>query len=171
MTTTRGRLVPAPSRVIASVDAGTVCAVEMLGAAIDARQLDVRPMIGVSGRTKRAGAVEGFPPSLADSEVDVYVRDYARAVSDAGGLPVHLPGHMDPVEYADRLDGIMLSGGADVSPDRYGAQSESDVTQLSKRLQASIYFDNIVPAGGERIADKTSGVSYYRFQITGKVVY
>ena len=51
-----------------------------------------------------------------------------------------------------------------------GAQSESDVTQLSKRLAASVYFVDVTPAGGERVPD-TSGANYYKFTITGKVAY
>ena len=52
-----------------------------------------------------------------------------------------------------------------------GAQSESDVTQLAKRLGASVYFLDVTPAGGERFADLQSGTNYYRFTITGRVVY
>lgn len=52
-----------------------------------------------------------------------------------------------------------------------GAQTESDITQLAKRLAASVYFADVTPAGGERIADNTTGSSYFRFTITGKVVY
>lgn len=52
-----------------------------------------------------------------------------------------------------------------------GAQSESDVTQLAKRLAASVYFADVTPAGGERIADTQTGMNYIKFTITGKVVY
>lgn len=52
-----------------------------------------------------------------------------------------------------------------------GAQSESDVTQLSKRLAASVYFMDVTPAGGERMFDRESGVQYYKFTITGRVAY
>jgi Tfp pilus assembly protein PilN len=72
------------------------------------------------------------------------------------------PGHVWLLSFIDTNGSFKMEG---------GAQSESDVTQLSKRLQASVYFDDIVPAGGERLADRTSGVDYYRFTITGKVVY
>jgi Tfp pilus assembly protein PilN len=51
-----------------------------------------------------------------------------------------------------------------------GAQSESDITQLAKRLSASAYFVEVTPAGGERVADAT-GSNYYKFTITGKVAY
>jgi len=52
-----------------------------------------------------------------------------------------------------------------------GAQSESDVTQLAKRLAASVYFVDVTPAGGERVADAPTGTNYYKFTITGKVAY
>jgi Tfp pilus assembly protein PilN len=52
-----------------------------------------------------------------------------------------------------------------------GAQSESDVTQLAKRMQASVYFADVTPAGGERTIDQQTGTNYYKFTITGKVVY
>ena len=52
-----------------------------------------------------------------------------------------------------------------------GAQSETDVTQLAKRLAASVYFADVTPAGGERLPDTQNGGNYYRFTITGKVVY
>jgi hypothetical protein len=72
------------------------------------------------------------------------------------------PAHVWMFSFVDTAGSFKMEG---------GAQSESDVTQLSKRLQASVHFDDVVPAGGERISDRTSGVSYYRFTITGKVVY
>ena len=84
-----------------------------------------RPLIGLTGRRKRGADVAGFPDSLADVDLDVYVSDYAEAITAAGGLPVHLPQHVDPAEYAGRLDGLLLSGGADVDPVRYGADAET----------------------------------------------
>jgi Tfp pilus assembly protein PilN len=51
-----------------------------------------------------------------------------------------------------------------------GAQSESDITQLSKRLAASAYFVDVTPAGGERVTDQSGG-THYKFTITGKVAY
>jgi Tfp pilus assembly protein PilN len=52
-----------------------------------------------------------------------------------------------------------------------GAQGETDITQLSKRMQASVYFDNVAPATEERVSDKDTGIAYYKFTITGKVAY
>jgi putative glutamine amidotransferase len=83
-----------------------------------------RPLIGLSGRRKRGAQIADFPANLADVAIDVYVNAYARAITEAGGLPVHLPLHVDPAEYAGRLDGLLLSGGTDVEPARYGAAPE-----------------------------------------------
>ncbi len=52
-----------------------------------------------------------------------------------------------------------------------GAQSDGDMTQLAMRLQASLYFENVIPEGGVEANEKAVGVTYYRFTITGKVVY
>lgn len=52
-----------------------------------------------------------------------------------------------------------------------GAQSRDDVTQLSKRLAASVYFVDVVPSSGDRVTDTESNLSYYKFTITGKVAY
>jgi putative glutamine amidotransferase len=83
-----------------------------------------RPLIGLTGRRKRGSQVAGFPTNLDGVELDVYVNDYARAVTEAGGLPVHLPLHADPADYAGSLDGLLLSGGTDVDPARYGAEPD-----------------------------------------------
>ena len=52
-----------------------------------------------------------------------------------------------------------------------GAQSDGDATQFAKRLEASAYFTHVIPEGGKEQSDSNSGVSYYTFTITGRVVY
>jgi len=84
------------------------------------------PLIGLTGRRKTAGQIVGTPDTLHHLEGDWFYADYARGILDAGGLPVNLPLDADPSLYADRLDGILLSGGADIAPNRYGAASETD---------------------------------------------
>ena len=61
-------------------------------------------------------------PSLSELEIEVYFRDYARRVAEAGGLPVLLSLDTDPAQVVERLDGIVLPGGTDVDPARYGAE-------------------------------------------------
>ena len=88
-----------------------------------------RPLIGLTGRTKRGAEIAGIVPALDAAEADVYIRDYTRAIHEAGGLPVHLPGFLDSAAYAGRLDGIVLSGGTDLDPVHYGAEAHPEAYQ------------------------------------------
>jgi putative glutamine amidotransferase len=61
-----------------------------------------------------------------DAEVLLAPRNYARAVQRAGGMPLLLVpdegGAADPDQVLDRIDALMLAGGADVDPGSYGAE-------------------------------------------------
>jgi putative glutamine amidotransferase len=85
------------------------------------------PLIGLPGR-RITGRQIGYASVLEHLELDLYFADYARAVIDAGGIPVHLPLDVDPAVAMSRLDGIVLSGGADVDPARYDAERHEAVT-------------------------------------------
>jgi len=87
----------------------------------------MKPLIGITGRQFPYGHVEGSPDVLSDALLDVVLVDYVDAVRASGGLPVHLPFSADPAEYLDRLDGLVLSGGADVDPARYNAAPDADL--------------------------------------------
>ena len=51
-----------------------------------------------------------------------------------------------------------------------GAQSDTDVTQLALRMQASVFFQDVYMEKGETADDK-SKVTFYQFSISGRVVY
>ncbi len=78
-----------------------------------------RPLIGLS--TYREQAQWG----VWDAVADLLPSDYSRSVAAAGGVPVLLPPVLPYTRCAQavlaRLDGLVISGGADVAPDRYGA--------------------------------------------------
>ncbi|GAA2907088.1 hypothetical protein GCM10010517_73440 [Streptosporangium fragile] len=76
------------------------------------------PLIGVTGR--RLLGVPDIPPSLHGIVAYGYFADYSAAVAAAGGVPVLLPFDTHPELVADRLDGVVLAGGEDVDPRRYG---------------------------------------------------
>jgi hypothetical protein len=52
-----------------------------------------------------------------------------------------------------------------------GSQSEADITKLAKRLDASVYFDSVSTDKGKAEVDKGTGITYFTFTISGKVVY
>ena len=85
------------------------------------------PLIGLPGRRKRASEVSGFPDTMDDRFVDVYMADYARGVLEAGGIPVHIPIDVDPAVIGERLDGIVLPGGTDIDPILYGAEPDPEL--------------------------------------------
>ncbi len=85
-----------------------------------------RPLIGVTGRRKRGDQLVGNIAILADFAVDVFYADYGRGVLEAGGVPIFLPLDVDPVDFMDHLDGVLLTGGADIEPARYGHESQTD---------------------------------------------
>lgn len=78
----------------------------------------VAPVIGLT--TYREDAAWG----VWHQRADLLPTQYAAAVEETGGVPVLLP-PVGSVGAADtavaRLDGLIISGGADVEPARYGA--------------------------------------------------
>lgn len=76
------------------------------------------PVILVTPSTQRRGAEFG-DVSLSLSEC------YEQALMLAGGLPLIMPGAMDRnmiAEYVRRCDGVLLTGGDDISPQLYSDQ-------------------------------------------------
>jgi putative glutamine amidotransferase len=75
-----------------------------------------RPLIGIS--TYREQARFGAWNTAAD----LLHATYARSVEAAGGVAVLLPPqNTGAAEVVSRLDGVIIAGGADVDPARYGA--------------------------------------------------
>jgi putative glutamine amidotransferase len=79
----------------------------------------VRPLIGICAALERARW------SVWDLQAYLLPRMYVDAVQRAGGAAVLLPADpgwvADPDELLDRIDGLMLAGGADIDPSAYGA--------------------------------------------------
>lgn len=79
-----------------------------------------RPLIGLTSYREQARW------GIWDTQADVLPAVYARAIVAAGGVPALLPASTPAVEAAAtvvaRLDGLVISGGADVSPARYGEE-------------------------------------------------
>jgi len=101
----------------------------------------------------------GHPPTMTDDMAKKVATDPNKRFDQAWDpTKVWLTSFADKVEDGSfRLEG--------------GAQAQADIIQLSKRLQASVYFDKVSQQSEERVTDRDSGITYYRFVITGKVAY
>jgi putative glutamine amidotransferase len=95
---------------------------------------ELRPVIGLTSYEEQARwGVWDVPSVLLSAR-------YVRAVVAAGGVPLLVPPIPDVVEAAlPRLDGLILAGGPDIEPSRYGAEAlestgvprvERDATEL-----------------------------------------
>ena len=85
----------------------------------------MRPIIGVTSQPKSTKGSSG--------ELDSHVigHTYTDAVLRAGGLPVILSPvpNEDVSAIVDRLDGLLISGGGDVEPRRYGEEPHPSVRE------------------------------------------
>lgn len=80
-----------------------------------------RPLIGLSGRRWPVERVPHLPQgALHGEEVDLHLSEYPKGIAAVGGLPVQLTRDADPADMVDRLDGLVMTGGADPDPALYG---------------------------------------------------
>ncbi|MFG3441745.1 gamma-glutamyl-gamma-aminobutyrate hydrolase family protein [Nonomuraea sp. NPDC047897] len=75
-----------------------------------------RPVIGITTY------VEPARFTVWDMTVALLPYTYVEQVERAGGQPVLLPPAGRPAELVERLDGLIVAGGGDIDPRRYGAE-------------------------------------------------
>ena len=82
------------------------------------------PVIGICAAVERVSW-----GVWSEYEVTLVPRSYVRSVQRAGGLGIVLPPDeavvADPDLLLDRVDGLILAGGADIDPASYGAEPHS----------------------------------------------
>lgn len=76
-----------------------------------------KPVIGITSNEKTVSA-DGL---MVHSSVS---RNFAKAVIQAGGIPIHIPVCQPEMvkDYIQLIDKLILSGGQDVQPSHYGSQ-------------------------------------------------
>jgi putative glutamine amidotransferase len=94
------------------------------------------PLIAVTGRRRSAAGLHSGPPALDALVLDAYFTGYAEHVVAAGGLPLHVPGGVDPGAVMERADALVLTGGNDVDPARYGAVPDERTSSLEPERDA-----------------------------------
>ena len=86
--------------------------------------MTTKPLIGITGKRRKGEDLRGSLRVMSALSFDVFWVDYAEGILAAGGIPVFLPLGIEPKEIINHLDGILMSGGADISPELYGADPE-----------------------------------------------
>lgn len=83
--------------------------------------LAARPLVGITSIRRRIPTT--LPGKLSNATVHVRL---VELVTEAGGLPMVVDLPSPPEEIVARVDGVLLNGGSDVDPDRYGEQPGED---------------------------------------------
>lgn len=86
----------------------------------------MHPVIGITC-SLTATPIDGTTFFL---ERNIIARDYARAIEHAGGAPILLPHSEDLAciqQYLRVVDGLLLSGGGDIDPLRFGQEPHQNI--------------------------------------------
>lgn len=85
-----------------------------------ARSAPVLPLIAITGRRLPGSALPMFEDRYRVHEFDMFFAAFSRGVAAEGGLPVALPYEAAAGPVINRVDGLVVTGGQDVEPARWG---------------------------------------------------
>ncbi len=93
----------------------------------------MKPLIGLSGRRVPAESIPLFDyTALHGEEVDVHLSEYPKVLEKAGALPVQLTRNTEATEVVRRLDGLVMTGGADPDPELYGEEPHPELGPIER---------------------------------------
>ncbi|MBQ1467526.1 MAG: gamma-glutamyl-gamma-aminobutyrate hydrolase family protein [Solobacterium sp.] len=103
----------------------------------------MRPWIGITMNYQEDDVIADASQLGAKGQYFDYAAvDYIRAIERAGGMPVWLPamGNQEILEeLLDRCDGILVSGGHDMDPSRYGEENTDTGSFCVKRDEQDLF--------------------------------
>ena len=100
-----------------------------------------KPLVGVTCHYLDENACRGI--ATAGQDGSFIAGDYVYRVEEAGGVPVLLPLCLDPetlLPVLARLDGLLVTGGGDVTPALYGAEPSPYCGKVSAGRDAQDLF-------------------------------
>jgi len=84
------------------------------------------PLVGITGRRSSGSVFAGRDTRFIGVNVDNFFADYAVHVARAGALPIYLPYDAVGPAIIDRLDAVLVTGGQDIHPSRWGGDEYVD---------------------------------------------
>jgi putative glutamine amidotransferase len=101
------------------------------------------PLVGISAYCEQARW------GVWDMEAMLLPRRYPDRVAQAGGIPVLLPPASGIEDALSRMDCLVLSGGGDIDPARYGAQRRPETAAVREDRDAAelALFETALAAG------------------------
>ncbi|MFD9827700.1 gamma-glutamyl-gamma-aminobutyrate hydrolase family protein [Tsukamurella tyrosinosolvens] len=82
-----------------------------------------KPLVGITGRRFQLSLLASADPRYGKACMDSFMSAFATRIAEAGGVPVHLPYDADPADACEWLSGVVVTGGQDVHPDRWGGDA------------------------------------------------
>ncbi|WP_406634145.1 gamma-glutamyl-gamma-aminobutyrate hydrolase family protein [Amycolatopsis sp. WGS_07] len=98
----------------------------------------MNPLIGITGRRFQLSLLAGADERYGDRCADSFMADFATRVAAAGGLPVHLSYDTDPAGVCEWLSAVVVTGGQDVHPARWGGDT-SVVRDVDPRTDPMVH--------------------------------
>jgi putative glutamine amidotransferase len=76
--------------------------------------------------------VIGITTDIEDGHLKLS-HNYCQAIAISGGIPILIPPAADPVLYAERINGLLIPGGADLDPSYYHEEMLPQVKPVSRQ--------------------------------------
>lgn len=124
-----------------------------------------RPVIGISAYSESARW------GLWDMQACLLPQNYAEQVVAVGGVPVLLPPVPGIEAAVSRLDGVIISGGPDIEPHRYGQDAGPQTTIVRpQRDEAEIALFSAARTAGTPVVGICRGVQLMNVALGGSLI-